>query len=46
MQILVLGIALRVVEVDDTDTFLVGRGPAGEVGDEVGEGGGCLVNFC
>lgn len=46
MQILALGISLRVVEIDDTNTLLVGRGPAREVGDEIREGGGCLVDFC
>lgn len=37
VQIFCLDVAFRIVEVDDADPFLVGRGSASEVGKEVGK---------
>lgn len=44
MQVLFLGVALRVVEVDNADPVLVGRGSASEVGKEVGKRRGWFVD--
>jgi len=45
VQVPRLAVAFRVVQVDDTDAFLVGGGGTGEVGEDGLEEGGCPVDL-